>query len=248
MDLIGIYHSHPDCAACLPPPICESYPCIPSWCSPFRRGESTTPQAGCPTSSRPKPPGGVDLLKIRGRKATESEIDVTEVKAKLDRETHFVLGDRRARAAEYTICHIPPPADPAGRSSHAPGRARPRSLPHGSKAGIGFLPTQILKAHATEQTLEWPGWKSRWRPRFHVVRGNIGDGPRRHLLLRSIAKPAASNLASNPNTLAASSARLRPLDWRRSSRGRMRRLCSRHQSGTMRSIKRENWRRCVSSL
>jgi len=58
MDLIGIYHSHPDCPACFSPPIC-GIPTrgIPSWCSPFRRANSTTPQAGCPTSSRPKPPG-----------------------------------------------------------------------------------------------------------------------------------------------------------------------------------------------
>jgi len=113
MDLIGIYHSHPDCPACFSPPIC-GIPTrgIPS-CALHSEGEFHHATSWLPNSSRPKPPGGVDLLKIRGTKATESEIDVTEVKAKLDRGDHFVLIDVR-EPHEYTICHIPRPADPAG--------------------------------------------------------------------------------------------------------------------------------------
>jgi len=58
MELIGIYHSHPIAPPVSPPPICGIRTRgIPSWCSPFRRANSITPQAGCPTSSRPKPPG-----------------------------------------------------------------------------------------------------------------------------------------------------------------------------------------------
>jgi len=57
MELIGIYHSHPDCGAYFSRPIYRTRARgIPSWCSPFRRANSTTPIAGCPMPSRRKLP------------------------------------------------------------------------------------------------------------------------------------------------------------------------------------------------
>ena len=59
-------------------------------------------------------------------KVTESEIDVTEVKAKLDRGDHFVLIDVR-EPHEYRICNIPAARlIPLGEVPKTPERVRPR--------------------------------------------------------------------------------------------------------------------------
>jgi rhodanese-related sulfurtransferase len=66
---------------------------------------------GCAASLRPSP-SLIDYHQFCGvpqtqeTKMTESEIEVTEVKAKLDRGDHFVLIDVR-EPHEYKICHIP---------------------------------------------------------------------------------------------------------------------------------------------